>query len=105
MRPVGLEDSYRSAGAHAVAVQEQHDLADLFCFLPCVRDPLSALGADAIDRLQFSGSVLDHGQNLGSESPDQLLGENRPDTLDQAAAEVPLDPLGGGRDRKSTRLN
>ena len=29
--------------------------------LPCVRDPLPALGADAIDRLQFGGSVLDHG--------------------------------------------
>jgi len=41
--------------------------------------------------------VLDHGQNLGSESPDQLLRENRSDALDQAAAEITLDPLGGGR--------
>src|ERR1039458_769835 len=62
-----------------------------------MRDPLPALGADAIDRLQFGGSVLDHGENLGSEPPDQLLRENRPDAFDQAAAEIPLDPLGGGR--------
>src|SRR6202163_5061698 len=53
--------------------------------------------ADAIDSLQFGGPVLDHGENLGSEPPDQLLRENRPDPLDQAAAEVPLDSLGGGR--------
>src|ERR1039457_1905694 len=93
---VGLEDSHSPAGAHAMAVQEQHDFPYLLCLLPCVRDPLPALGADAIDRLQFGGSVLDHGEHLGSEPPDQLLRENRPDALDQAAAEVSLDPLGGG---------
>src|ERR1035438_8855336 len=48
-------------------------------------------------RLQFGGSVFDHGENLGSEPPDQLLRENRSDPLDQAAAEIPLDPLSGGR--------
>src|SRR2546425_12192163 len=53
---VGLEDSYRTAGADAMAVQEQHDLADLLCLLPCLRDPLPALGADAINSLQFGGS-------------------------------------------------
>ena len=58
---VGLEYPHRPAGAHTVAVQEQHDLADLLCLLPRMGDPLSALGADAIDSLQFSGSVLDHG--------------------------------------------
>jgi hypothetical protein len=94
---VGLEDSHRSAGTHAVAVQEQHDFADLPCLLPCVRNPLPALGADAIDRLQFGGSVLDHGENFDSETPDQLPRKNRPNALDQAAAEVPLDPLDGGR--------
>jgi hypothetical protein len=48
----GLEDSDRPAGAVAV-VQEQHDFADLLCLLPCVRDPLPALGADSIDSLQI----------------------------------------------------
>src|SRR6266568_3738786 len=67
---VGLEDAHRPAGADAVAVQEQHDFPYLSCFLPCVRDPLPALGADAIDSLQFGGPLLDYGENLGSESPD-----------------------------------
>src|SRR5438477_5846460 len=57
---VGLEDAHRPAGADAMAVQEQHDFADLPCLLPCMRDPLPAFGADAIDSLQFGGSVLDH---------------------------------------------
>src|SRR5438132_12262994 len=58
---IGLEDSHRPAGADAMAVQEKHDLADLLCLLPRMRDSLPALGADAIDRLQFGGSVFDHG--------------------------------------------
>jgi hypothetical protein len=36
-----------------MAVQEQHDFPYLLCLLPCVRDSPPALGADAIDRLQF----------------------------------------------------
>jgi hypothetical protein len=59
-------------------------------------DPLTALWADAIDGLQFGGAILDHRQNLGSESPNQLLRENRPDALYQSAPEIPLDALGGG---------
>src|SRR5882672_3021724 len=45
-------------------------------------------------RIAVGGLVLDHAQNLGSEPPNQLLRENWPNALDQAAAEVPLDPLG-----------
>ncbi len=43
---VGLEDSHRTAGADAVAMQEQHDFPYLLSLLPCVRDPLPA----ALDR-------------------------------------------------------
>src|SRR5438552_7836771 len=56
---IGLEDSHRTAGADSMAVQEQHDFPDLLCLLPSLCDPLPALGADAIDSLQFGGSVLD----------------------------------------------
>jgi TPR repeat protein len=51
---------YRKA-AEAGNPLGENDLADLLRLLPCVRDPLPALGADAIDSLQFCGSVLDHG--------------------------------------------
>ena len=95
--PVGLEDSHRPAGADAVAVEEQHDLPDLLCFQPCMGDSLPALGANAIDGLQFGRALLDHHKNLGSKSHHQLLCENRAGALHQAAGEIPLDPLGGGR--------
>src|ERR1039458_9008663 len=91
---VGLEDAHRPARADAVAMEEQHDFPYLLCFLPCVCDPLPALGADAVHGLEFGGSVLDHYENLGSEAPDQLLRQNRPDALHQSAAQIPLDPLG-----------
>src|ERR1019366_1962383 len=88
---VGLEDAHCPASAHAMAMQEQHDFADLLRLLPCVRDSLPALGAYAIDGLQFGAPLLDPGDNLRSEPPDQLLREGRSDPFHQAAAEVPLD--------------
>jgi hypothetical protein len=89
--PVGLEDSHRPARAHTMAVQEQHDLSYLFRILPCLLDSLPAFRPDPIDGLQFRDPVFDHAQDFGSEPPDQLLGQNRPDAFDQAAAEVPLN--------------
>src|ERR1039457_6249726 len=89
--PIGLEDSYRPAGAHTMAVQEQHDLSYLFRLLPRLLNSLPAFRSDPIDGLQFRDPVLDHAQDFGSEPPDQLLGQNRPDAFDQAAAEVTLD--------------
>ena len=44
-----------------------------------------------------SGSGLNDGQNLGSEPPYQLLRQNRPDALYQAASEVSLDTCDRGR--------
>src|ERR1039457_1499166 len=66
---VGLEDSHRPTGAHAVAVQEQHDFADLLCLLPRMRYPFPALGTDAIDRLKFCGSGLWYGHDPPSRPP------------------------------------
>src|ERR1019366_10794739 len=43
---ISLEDSHRTARAHTVAMQEQHDLANLFCLAPCSLNPLPAFGAD-----------------------------------------------------------
>src|SRR5664280_1932975 len=91
--PIGFEDSHRSAGAHTMAVQEQHDFSYLFRFLPCLLNSLPAFRTDPVDGLQFRDPVLDHAQDFSSEPPDQLLGQNRPNAFDQAAAEVTLDPF------------
>jgi hypothetical protein len=72
--PIGLEDSHRSASAHTMAVQEQHDFSYLFRFLPCLLNSLPAFGPDPVDGLQFRDPVLDHAQDFGSEPPDELLG-------------------------------
>jgi hypothetical protein len=62
-----------------------------------MRDPLPALGTDPVHGLEFGGSVLNDGENLGSEAPDQLLRQDGSNALHQAAAEVALDPLSRGR--------
>jgi hypothetical protein len=80
-----------------MAVQEQHDLADLLRLLPCLRDPLPALGADPVHQMQFGRAVLDDGENVGSEVPHEFLGEDRADAFHKSAAKIPLDSLGGGR--------
>ena len=94
---IRFEDSHRTARAHAVAMQEQHDLANLFCLAPCSLDSFPALGPDAIDRLQFGGSILDDAQDFGSEPFDQFLRQDWSDPLYQAAAQIPLDPFRCGR--------
>jgi len=45
-----------------------------------------ALGADAIDSLEFGGSVLDHGET-SAPTARPASREDRPNALDQAAAE------------------
>src|ERR1035437_5960795 len=48
---VGLEDANRFAGADPVAVEEDHDLADLHSLLPGSCNPFPALWADAVHGL------------------------------------------------------
>jgi hypothetical protein len=45
---VGLVDAHRSRGADAVAVQENHDLADRLLLGPCGRDAASSQRTDAV---------------------------------------------------------
>ena len=52
---VGLEDPHRPRGADAVAVQEQHDLADHLLLGPARHDALGPLRADAGDLAQALG--------------------------------------------------
>jgi hypothetical protein len=65
-------------------------LATIFLTLP-------SLGSNPAHRLQFGGSGLNDGSDLGSESPNRILRRDGSDAVDQDAAEVPLNPIDGPR--------
>jgi hypothetical protein len=90
---VGLVNPHRPAGADAVGVQEDHDLADDFLLRPGFIDALAALGADASYVLQPGGLLLDDVENLLAELLHELLGVYRANALDHAAAQILLDAL------------
>jgi hypothetical protein len=81
---VGLEDTHRSRGADAMAVQEHHDAANRFLFCPTRRNLPSAELADARHLLQLTGVRLDDFEGVEPELADDTLRELRPDTPDHA---------------------
>jgi len=85
---VGLEDADRPPGADSVAMQEEHDLADLHALLPGIGDPLPALWPNPAHGLEIGGVVANHLQDFGAEVADQLLRQDGPDSHDEAAAQV-----------------
>ena len=101
---VGLEDAHRPRRADAVAVQEDHDLADRLLIRPGGDDAVGALRADAVDLLQPCRRLLDDVEHLFAEGLDQLLGVDRADALDHTGSEILLDPLGGGRRRRAQEI-
>ena len=90
---VGLVDADRARGADAIAVQEQHDLADHLLLGPAPDDPLGALRADAGHLAQAARLLLDDFEHALAEGSDQLPRIDRPDAADRAGPEVFLDPL------------
>src|SRR5439155_342056 len=91
---VGLVDAHRARGADAVAVQEQHDLADDLLLGPTANDALRPLRADPVDFAQAARLLLDDVEHGIAESAHELLRVDRPDAADHARAEILLDPLG-----------
>src|SRR6185503_19161038 len=77
--------------ADAVTLQEEHDGTDGFLFTPARPDLLKALRPDAPDLAQEGRAFVDDGQGAFAEDRDDLVGEVRPDALDQAGAEVLFD--------------
>src|ERR1035437_7226033 len=88
---VGLVDADCPPGADPVAMEKEHDLADLHSLLPGIGDPLPALWPDTIDGLQVGGVVFYYRQDLCAEVADQLLCEDGANTLHEAAGQVPFD--------------
>src|SRR5262249_52853898 len=83
--------------ADAVGLQEGYDPADGFLLLPALADELHAALADALDLQQEGRALVDDIERFFAEGLDDLAGEVRADALDQAAAQVLGDALGGVR--------
>ena len=104
VRAVGLEDANRPRGSDAMAVQEDHDLADDLLLGPGVGDPFGANGADAGHLAQPFGLGLDDVEDLLPERLDHLLGVDRPDAADHSRAQILLDPVDRARRRGLEKL-
>jgi hypothetical protein len=101
---IGLVDTHRPRRADAVAVQEQHDLADHLLLGPAGDDPLRPLRADPSYLAQARRLLLDHVEHGLTEGAHQLLGVNRADAANHAGPEIFFDALGRrGRHRLEER--
>ena len=90
---VGPEYPHRPRRAHAMAVQEHHDLADHLLLGPGVGDPLRADPPDAGHLAQPFRLRLYDIEDLLAERPHKLAGVDRADPPDHAGAEILLDAL------------
>ena len=88
---IGLEYPDRPRCADAMAVQEDHDLADRLLLSPAGNDPTRTHRANAVDFPQASGLRLDDVEHLVAEGAEELLGVNRADAPDHAGGKVLLD--------------
>src|ERR1044071_960917 len=86
-------DPYGSRGSDAVAMEEQHDLADDLLFGPAGDDLSCTLGADAGHFAQTRRLLLDNFEHLLAEGTGELPGIDRADAADHAGAQVLLDAL------------
>src|ERR1700739_2560869 len=94
----------RPRRADAVAVQEQHDLADRLLLGPAGDDPLRPLRADPGYLAQARRLLLDHVEHGLTGGAHQLLGVNRADAANHAGPEIFFDALGRrGRHRLEER--
>src|SRR5207245_2550135 len=85
---MGSVDAHRARRADAVAVQEQHDLANHLLLCPAGDDLLRTLGADAGHLAQATGFLFYYVEHGFAEGPHELLRIDRPDAADHAGAEI-----------------
>jgi len=90
---VGLIDAHRPRRADAVAVQEDHDLADDLLFGPSIGDALGTYQANASHLAQALGLRLDRVEHLLAESSHKLFRIDRTNAADHPGAEVFLDAV------------
>ena len=98
-------DAHSQRRADAVALQEDHHLANLALLLPGRLDHQHPFGADPFDVVEALRLVFDDIEGLRAERKHDALGHFRPDPLDQPAAEVLLDAGGCGREDGGVALD
>ena len=96
---IGLENPHCPRRADAMAVQEDHDLADDLLFGPGIGDALGANLANPSHLAQPVRLGLDDIEYLLAERIDHLFGVDRPDAADHPGAEVFLDAVNRCRRR------
>src|SRR5262245_62096682 len=105
---VGLVDAHRPAGANAVGVQEDHDIANDFLLGPGLFDLQPAPWPDAFNILKSPGFLFNDVENFFTEFLHQLFGINRSDSFDHAAAQIFFDTFarrrGGAGERVGPKL-
>src|SRR5689334_8921232 len=92
---VGLENTDRSRSTDAVALQEDHDLADCLLIRPTGRDTFQPDQTNSFDFSQPFWCLLDDIEDRFPERLHQSLCKVRPDALDHPRTEVTLDTLNG----------
>ncbi len=102
---VVLVDAHGQRRADAVALQEDHHLADLALLVPGGLDLADPLGADAQHLVQPLRRFVDHGQGISAELAHDAFGRHRANALDQPAAQVFLDARGRGRQHRGVALD
>jgi len=70
---LGRDAVLRPPGTDFVAMQEEHDRANLHALLPGIGDPLQAYWPDAVDGFQPGGIIGDHFQYFGFEVANEFL--------------------------------
>jgi hypothetical protein len=102
---VGLEDAHRACRAHAMAVQEDHDLPHDLLLGPGIGDALGAHWPDAGDLAQAIGLGFDDLEHPLAECLHQLPGVDRTDAADHAGSEIFLDTVGRGWSRAAQKAS
>ena len=97
---VGLVDANRARGADAVAVQEQHDLANHLLLGPAPDNAFGALRTDPGHLAQAPRLLLDDVEHGFAKGAHEFLGIDGADATDHAGAEVFLGPFDRGWRRR-----
>src|SRR5262249_4897633 len=88
-----LVDAHRPRRAGAVAVQQQHDLAEDLLLSPTGDDPLRPLWADPGNLAQARRLLFDDVEHCFTEHAHELLCVDRSNAAEHAPTEILLDPV------------